>query len=906
MMKNKATYLSAVLASSFALSPLSIAIGQELSEAEKSEVEVIEVTGIKRSMFSANDAKRSSDSITDGISAEDLGVFPDGNVAESLQRITGVSIDRSGGEGRFITVRGLGPEFNTVLANGRMLATENAGREFSLDVLSADLINGAQVYKSSNAALTEGAIGGTVDITTWRPFQIEGSKMIGSVSGTYDTNSEKNDIKASTLYSTTSDDDTMGFLFSLAYSQRTARLDSVFSDGYRDMDFDANQTANGQAITGAKTLAAQRFQLFNQDRERLGGTAVFQWKPADDHEITIDGLFSLFDVDDTSYQAAFPLDAGRSLGFSDVVVDSNNFVTSATKDGRVDVIKGANPRDTQTFQFGYNHKWTINENLSMVADIAYSEAEGNGYGKDRFFIARADTDVTFNMVGDFPQITTGQDLTDPSIWESHVVAKQGNDTNDSVLEAKVDFDYVIDDMGVLYGTKFGLYYSDREKDINASLRGPCATCYNGGKINYTDTSFFSTFKPSNYMSEASGNFTNAWIDFNFDDFPAYLTSEAALSQLSAADRESIEARIAAGGFEPQANPGGSGSVTEESLAAYFQLSLMGERWDALIGARYIETDQVSTGQFQEIIELVDIVDPDGFVENRIVTLSDPTATSFNNSYSELLPSASIRIELDEEGDLLLRGAFSESLTRPTISSLSTRISYSTNVGAERVSASNPNLTPFKSTNYDMSLEWYFNDVGSLTFAAFNKQLDSFLTVSTEPVTILGVEFGDTRPRNGGEGEITGYEIAYQQVFDTLPAPFDGLGIQANYTNIDSSADYSDLGNSEELTLEGLSEHNANLILFYEKEQVKVRFAYNYRSDFINEAVSWIGGPKSTDNFGQLDFRASYDINDNFQVFVEGINITNETLSQFYDLDKKLLSGYEDFGSRYALGVRAQF
>jgi TonB-dependent receptor len=902
----KINYLALTISAALAASVSSFAAETTVKKKAEKEVEVISIVGIKRSMLSANDIKRNADVITDGISAEDIGVFPDANVAESLQRITGVSIDRSGGEGRFVTVRGLGPEFNTVLANGRMLATENAGREFSLDVISADLINGAQVYKGSNASLTEGAIGGTVDISTWKPFDIDGRRFIASASGTYDSNTEENDVKTSALYSNTFNNNTIGFLASIAYSERSVRLDSIFSDGYRDLDFDASQTASGQAITGAKTLAAQRFQVFNQDRKRLGGTAVFQWRPNSDHEITIDGLFSQFDVDDTSYQAAFPLDAGRSLGFSNVVVDENNFVTSADKAGRVDVIKGSNPRDTQTYQIGYNHEWQINENLSLIGDVAYSKAEGKGYGKNRFFIARANTDVTFKMGGDFPSITTAKDLTDPTIWESHVVAKQGNDTSDDVLEAKLDFTYILDDMGIAQSLQFGIYYSDREKDVYASQRGPCATCYNGGKINYTDSSMFTPYIPSNYMSEVDGNFTNAWIDFNYDDLPAFLQSEAALSQLTPEARASIEARIAAGGFEPQHSPSRTTNVTEESWAGYLELSLGGDRWDGVIGGRLVKTDQVSTGQFQEIIKLEDILDPDGFVENRIVTLSEPTSTSFNNDYTEFLPSANFRYDLDEDGDLLLRVGYSETITRPTISSLSTRISYSTNVGAERVSASNPNLKPFKSKNYDASLEWYFNDVGSLTFAAFVKDLDSFLTVSTEPTTILDVEFGDTRPRNGGKGDIKGYEIAYQQIFDTLPAPFDGLGIQANYTNIDSSADYSDLGNSEELTLEGLSEHNANLIAFYEKDAIKIRFAYNYRSDFINEAVSWIGGPKSTDSFGQLDFRGSYNINENIQVFVEGINITNETLSEFYDLDKKLQSGYEDFGSRYAIGIRAQF
>jgi TonB-dependent receptor len=474
------------------------------------------------------------------------------------------------------------------------------------------------------------------------------------------------------------------------------------------------------------------------------------------------------------------------------------------------------------------------------------------------------------------------------------------------MEAKADFNYLIEDMGVLQSVQFGVYYSDREKDVYASTRGECATCYNGGKINYTDPSIFSAFTPSNYMSEIGGNFTNQWIDFDYDDITAFLESDAALSQLSADDRAKVEARLAAGGFEPKHSPSGTSNVTEETIAGYVQLSLADDSWDAVIGGRFISTDQVSTGQFQEILHIEEILDPDGFVENRNLTLSDPASTAFDNSYTEFLPSVNYRMDLDDDGDIILRVGYSHTLTRATIGDLSTGVSYSANVGGERITGSNPTLTPFKSTNYDVSAEWYFDEAASLTFAAFKKELDSFLTVSTEQIMVLGVEFGETRPRNGGEGDITGFEIAYQQIFDTLPAPFDGLGVQANYTNIDSSADFSNLGGSEGLTLEGLSEHNANLVAFYEKDAIKLRLAYNYRSDFIYEAVSWIGGPKSTDDFGQLDFRGSYDINENFQVFVEGINITNESLNEFYDLKKHQLSGYEDFGARYAVGIRAQF
>ncbi|MBB1404655.1 TonB-dependent receptor [Pseudoalteromonas sp. SG44-5] len=898
-------YINTLLAGTFGLLPLSEAISQELSADKNKGVEVIQVTGIRQSIITANEKKRSSENIVDGISAEDLGVFPDANVAESLQRITGVSIDRSGGEGRFITVRGLGPEFNTVLANGRILATENAGREFSLDVLPADLINGATVYKSYSSNLTEGAIGGTVDITTWRPFDINETKVSASIAGTYDTNAESYDMKGSALFSTLFNDD-MGFLASLSYNQRTVRIDSVFSDGYVPYSFDETQTLNGEPANDVLTLASQRYQVFEQDRERIGGTLVYQWKPNDDQVLTIDGLFSIFNVEDSSSEVAFPFSVGRENGFSNVVVNNSGMVQSATKDGFVDVIRASSPRDTTTYQVGLNHEWQISNNLKAITDIAYSEAKGDGYGKSRFYVTRAFSEMAYSLGSDFPLINTKEDLTEPNIWSSHVVSNAGNDTQDNVLEAKLDFEYIVDEMGYLQNIDFGFYYSEREKDQIASRRGVCGRCFNNAKVTITDPSIFNAFEPNDFLSEVTGDFASSWINYDFDELVAYYQSEEALSQLSAEDRASIESLLAGGAFTAQRDDGATTNVQEDNFAAYVQLGFAGDNWDLNLGARYIQTDLTSTGQYVYIEKLINIVNPDGSIENRDAVFSDPEVRSFESDYDEILPSANFKWEFMDVEGLIFRASYSDTITRPTISSLSTSVTYNINVDAERVNAQNPNLQPFKSQNYDVTLEWYMDDSTTITLAGFQKKLSSFLTITTEPVMIEGVQFGDTRPRNGGEGEITGIEVAYQQLFDQLPEPFNGLGIQANYTNIDSTADYSELGGVEDLTLEGLSEHNANLILFYERDAIKVRLAYNYRSDYLSEASTWLGGPKHVDDFGQLDFRASYDFADTMQVYFEGVNITNETLSQYYNQDESQKVGYEDFGSRYALGIRAQF
>ncbi|MEX0300522.1 MAG: TonB-dependent receptor [Kordiimonas sp.] len=900
MVGNK-TYTKFLLATSVALLPLQAAAAQQTSSTD--EFEEIVITGIKRSLQSSIGMKRDANVVVDGISAEDLGVFPDGNVAESLQRITGVSISRSGGEGRFVTVRGLGPEYNTVLANGRILATENSGREFSLDVLSADLINGAQVYKGSQANLTEGAIGGTVNMTTWRPFDIKGQRFVASAAGTHDTNSKKEDIKGSALYSNTWNDGTVGFLASLSYSTRNVNRHGTFSDGLRAYDIDLG---NDGTIDHPDTqvLFSQRYQVHEQDRERFGGTAVFQLAPNDNHKITIDGLFSKFDVDDKSTEIAYPFNSGGGNNWSNVTIE-DGILTKGTKTTFADVIQAKLPRDTSTYQIGFNHDWQVNDSLNITTDVAYSKAEGKGFGKSRFYVVRKLTEMTYDLYGgDFPLVTTVEDLNDPSGYRSHVGSHFGSDTKDTVFEGKIDFTYDLEDFGAVKSVSGGVYYSDREKDIRASRRGPCATCLNGGPVEIRDTSIFTPFNPSGLLGGASGTFDNAWVSFDFDRVLDYYQSEEALSQLDPDRRANVEGRLAAGGYTPTVNAGGSSNIAEKSYAAYIQAELGGDNWGALVGGRLVSTDQTSTGQFVELIGVEEITNSDGTVENRNPILGDPEVVGFKNKYTYFLPNVSFRMDLTE--DVVLRAGYSQTLTRPTLSSLSTGVSYNVQVGSERISGSNPELKPFRAKNYDASLEWYFNDVGALTLAGFHKDLSSFLLRTTESEIQHGIDFASSRPRNAGEATITGFELAYQQIFETLPAPFDGLGVQANYTFIDSTGDFSSLGGEAGIPLVGLSKHNYNLVAFYEKNRIKLRFAYNYRSDYLSEPVTWLGDTKDTRAFGQLDFRGSYDVTDNVQVFLEGINITNATGGDFFNGNKRIVTGYSDFGARYAAGVRVQF
>ena len=216
----------------FALTALTVACSTVFA-AEMSEpaLEEIEVVGIARSIKSAIDTKRNSYQVSDGISAEDMGKFPDANLAEALQRVPGVSIDRDGGEGRFVSVRGMGPTFTVVTVNGREMASENEDRSFSFDTLAAELVSGVNVYKASSASQTEGGIGGVVDVKTAMPFDFDGFKAMGSLEANYEENSGETTPQGSVLVSNTFMDDRLGILGSLTYQKRETESTQVENEG---------------------------------------------------------------------------------------------------------------------------------------------------------------------------------------------------------------------------------------------------------------------------------------------------------------------------------------------------------------------------------------------------------------------------------------------------------------------------------------------------------------------------------------------------------------------------------------------------------------------------------------------------------------------------------------------------
>lgn len=873
-------------------------------------VDEIVVTGLRASLARAIDVKRNADTIVDSIASEDLGKFPDYNVAESLQRITGVSIDRSGGEGQFVTVRGFGPQFNTVLVNGRTIATENPGRQFSFDLLAAELISGADVYKSSSAILQDGGIGSTINVKSARPFDIDGQRLIVSGKANYEDLSEETAGDVFGLYSNTFADGRFGALLAVSYQQRKARIDQVATNGYYRTN-----------VPGfANVLVPQNFDQIvdQQERTRLGVNGTLQYRASDRLLLTLDGLYNKFEVEsDASSVGHF----FSPSAFSNVTIDGNRTVTAFTQDisGHTDYITRTFNRPTEVKALGLNADWDLTDMINVKFDSSWSEATSDNGGNEVFSVIGFNNVVRWdNTAGGLPSIIPTSSVVNPNAGRAHFATREGLDVSETVYENKVDVTFLTDN-DTFTALKVGAFYQDRTKE-NALIRSEanvgCSYC---GYAIPVPASLLTTFDPGNFLGGQAGNFPRAWLTFDAEEYFAFLESRAAAdAQDRAVGRPvgTLAAFLAQNnGYDAIRYPD-SYEIQEKIAAGYaqadFRSTIGGLEWSGNVGVRYVHTDVESNGAQQTLLDILTI--PGDSTAFTTVFAPGATPVTRESSYNDFLPSLNVKVQLTE--DMVARFASSRTVTRPNVTLLAPRVNFtSVRPGNLEASGGNPDLEPYKSTNFDGSFEWYYQPAGYFTVAAFYKRVENFIVsqVATEQFTVANASgifpggvanFQVRRPRNLEEADVYGLEIGFQHTFDYLPAPFDGLGVTANATFVESSTGAA-VNNGTSFALEGLG-NSQNLVLFYEKGPIEARIAYNHRDEFIQTLANGTGGdPVFVKPESQIDLQARYAINDNISVFFEGVNVTDEKTEKVGLYENQFLN-LTVTGARYAVGARFQF
>ena len=662
--------------------PASAALAQTASPSgsEAENIDTVVVSGVRASLGRSVELKRGAGTVQDSISAVELGKFPDDNVADSLSHITGVAISRTaGGEGQSVSVRGLGPEYTLTTFNGRILATDGAGRDFAYDVLPADVISGADVIKGAQASLTEGAIGGLVNLRSASPFDQTGQQVIARFEGDRNMMSELDGYKFSGVYTNTFADDTFGVLLGVVFAEREDRTDIAGNDGGWTRNPDPNDeswlwgNAWGGNIdpNGNETLDEDEYGLIAPGQFRVGSileekkrrafTAKLEWHPSDSVKIVVDGLKTKLDSPQVGYQQSYyPLFApGR---WSDMEIE-DGIVTGFTMDN-ADPELALNPellnmtthRVVDTDLYGINGEWEVNEALTLTGDVYRSTSKRYSGGQDTYVVLRMNQPNTAHISlggAAVPNVTVnfddGRELTNGlasgefsgSDFNTHYMELRGDNIEDEITGATVAGKLRVEKLGVK-DLHFGVSTTKREK-----LRDLVNNTLNGGADYYSGTYAINvgdldgdvishSFRLPNFMNNVSADFPRTFLAF---DVPTYLHALEAYNGTPRPEGGTYDFSNAA----PQWNPLESYRVSEETTAFYIQADLGGERWSADAGLRFVKTKTTAQAWDAPILSITE-----NGPFNYTAEYADPTPIDQDGDYDFVLPSANFTWRFTDE------------------------------------------------------------------------------------------------------------------------------------------------------------------------------------------------------------------------------------------------------------------
>ena len=915
-------------------------------------VEEVTVKGIRNSLTRSVDIKRDESGVVDAITAEDIGKFPDANLAESLQRITGVSIDRQNNEGNQISVRGLGPNFNMVTLNGRQMpvtsspeqesiASATQSRAFNFAEIASESVTGVNVYKTVRPNLPSGGMGATVDIRTARPFDFNETTIFATVSALHDASVEEGDSvtpEIGGLFSTTFADGTFGVLANVSYSKRDFSELSTHTDGWLRDEPKGDPADNdgpyefwcGDASSNCNNApyvyrpVTQISEIQHNERTRTNAQFVAQYAPRDDIVVTLDYVLSRFERDQDRYQTG--LFGVVAPGVFNTRLTENFTVASGTRTNTAaDSIVYENKLSIENDSFGLNLDWQVNDTLTLTFDAHSSDAVSQPGDEinDNTQILQGPLGIDFDLAyssggvaivvddsGAFrgvdqfgggdprPGVTEFQDVDGFSPLGS-VIRNIAIKNEVDQFQFSLNWDY--DDVEVLAG----LSYTDYQVETNAISSG----------------FVFQNLDACNGCAAAlSRDIIDAPSGFNVvNQFPV----NALVEQTFPIQIADIVA----------ANPPTFFGASEESLAAYINLAtdleIGGFPARISAGFRYEDTE-VTGSAFQTFPTALTITTS---TEGTVVFDPDAAAEFFevDGDYKVFLPALDFQIEPRE--DIIARLSYGKSIARPDLNALRPITTVSDyRPGTSTASGGNPGLDPYSADNIDLSLEWYYDEGSYAALTFFYKEVDDYIATDVVTDVILDINgdplldpqgrfdptiipnvavtsepgdpeavFSISRPLNSEERSIDGWELAAQHMFGDT-----GFGVQANYTIVSSDAEYDPDNFEQQAILIGLSD-SANLVGFYENDLFSVRVAANWRDEFLfaENQLRATNEPVYYDEYLQFDLSASYNLNDNINVIFEALNITGEDQVQFGRYADQFLFE-NDQEARYTLGIKAEF
>ncbi|MFD1217846.1 TonB-dependent receptor [Microbulbifer celer] len=916
--------------------------GEEAVSEYDAALEEIVVTGQRASILSAQAIKRDAEQVVDAISAVDIGALPDRSVSEALQRVPGVQLQRTNAnrdparlaaEGGGVFVRGLG--WVRTELNGRDIFSAANGRTLGFEDVSADLLAGVDVYKNPTADQVEGGLGGTVNLRTRLPLEQNERLLAFSADYNYADLYGEGFASGSGLYSDRWDvgQGEVGFLFSASVAEIGNRTDAIQSGRY-----ETHAGSDGSDVYLPTNLGVRRID-WEQDRNSYNG--VFQWAPDDDLTFTAQAFYAEANPQDVDRGVEIFAPEGGNLtpDSGDYQYDADGVLQRGTLHGATmnyNTRYGKRESDVGDYSLGFEYSpvsgWALSGDLQYVKSrskveqmAAYTQLAADGNGNF--------PDVDFDLSGDNPHIAVSDQERlgqQDQYWWAAAMDHLENSEAES-LAGRLDAEYLFDDNSFLKRFRFGARATDKD----------AITRQTGWNWSLLSNQYWLNNSPENTAFLHSSAADQSEL-YTFDDFmrgdvtvptQGWLPTQSLVSSNTGA-YEHFESMVANNGqfwgwaplMLPQGydeNPNGDNvsaginSQNEQTLALYTSVhfgdddgEIFGVPFDGNLGLRVVETKTTASGRSVAggISDSCKVAEGTGalteecagamaFVDAYMAEMGG--YKDFTNDYVNVLPSMNLRFMLQD--DVQLRFGLSRGMVRPGFAQTRpyTNITFDFHdsvfnpnlIGTQgRATAGAPDLKATTADQFDTSVEWYFTESGSLTFAAFYKDIQDYVALRTNVESYTygdqTFEFDVTRQTNAASGQLAGFELAYQQFYDMLPSPFDGLGMQANFTFVDNQGGINTAlnpfdeaqgegANDDSLPIEGMSRKSYNLALMYEKYDVSARLAYNWRERYLlTTSAAVLNRPVWFNDYGQLDASLFYNATDNLKFGLQATNLLN--------------------------------
>ncbi|ALU42300.1 TonB-dependent receptor [Pseudoalteromonas rubra] len=833
-----------------------VAFAEDNQTGVQENVEVIEVRGIRRSLAEAVNTKRFATSVVDAVSAEDIGKFPDSDVGEALGRIPGVAVSRQFGQGQQVSIRGASSQLTLTTLNGQNVAstgwyTEQAiDRSFNYTLLPPELISGIDVYKSSQANIVEGGVGGTVNVKTRKPLDLDSGTVFASVKSVYSSQSEQWDPAYSGLASYKNDDETFGVLAALAVQE---------TDYVR---------RGNESLAGWNGAVSANY--FLQERERTATNVAFQYAPND--ELSFDLTYMNLELEANNNNSSFWIfQAGANcLGENPDGVCMLSEATAATPTDNPSWLQAFARRakmESETVDFGFEFK---RDTFEISGRIGRSEATGGTEAQTNYgglIGSHEDRYGMIDMTGKRIKIQLKENDYRVGHWNegspgvaAWAVRNQPN--TDEETYAQLDTKFMLDH-DIITAVHVGARFTNHKVEED-NFKGLANIQRNADG--------------SPVLSDANDP-TSVVADIA-DIAPAQLygngVNEAGFEYITipGPHLDAMFNHTAQNFSEYVRDRSGYAALEEENFAFYVMADFSGENYRGNFGLRYISTD-VNSDYYGSDITVTGITDSGNFYGGN--ALKSKTLSNKEADYSDILPSFNIAYDLDE--DTILRGSIAQVISRPNYQDVFARSSLSgydnENPNDQQEVTGNPGLEPFKATQLDVSYEYYYGDSNFASATFFYKDIETFVTSSTTPNQSIGINdpacncdvWNIVNRVNGDGGDVIGLELQLQHAFDN------GFGAIVNYTYADSSSEETNFDDRIGRFSDS-SDHTVNLVGYYENDDFGARLAYNWRSEFMIRETGFYSSREHMD-FGTLDFTGNYQVNDNISLTLEVVNILEE-------------------------------